>query len=36
MQVSDILRVKGNTLYTVSPDQPLAEALATMQSYDIG
>ena len=36
MQVSDILRVKGNTLYTVSPDQPLAEALATMQSFDIG
>jgi hypothetical protein len=26
MKVSDILRVKGNTLYTVSPDQPLAEA----------
>src|SRR5689334_6026441 len=23
MKVSDILRVKGNTLFTVSPDQPL-------------
>jgi hypothetical protein len=23
MKVSDILRVKGSTLYTVSPDQPL-------------
>jgi hypothetical protein len=25
MKVSDILRVKGNTLYTVTPDEPLAE-----------
>ena len=24
MKVSDILRVKGNTLYTVTPDEPLA------------
>jgi hypothetical protein len=24
MKVSDILRVKGNTLYTVHPDEPLA------------
>ena len=23
MKVSDILRVKGNTLYTVTPDEPL-------------
>ncbi len=36
MQVSDILRVKGNTLYTVSPAQPLAEAVATMAEHDIG
>lgn len=36
MKVSDILRVKGNTLYTVSPDQPLAEALITMAERDIG
>ena len=36
MKVSDILRVKGNTLYTVSPDQPLAEATRTMAELDIG
>lgn len=36
MKVSDILRVKGGILYTVSPDQPLAEALATMAERDIG
>ncbi len=36
MKVSDILRVKGNTLFTVPPDQPLAEALATMAERDIG
>ena len=26
MKVSDILRVKGSTLYTVTPDEPLADA----------
>jgi len=36
MKVSDILRVKGGTLYTVSPDQPLAEAVQTMAEFDIG
>ena len=36
MKVSDILRVKGGTLYTVSPDQPLADAVATMADRDIG
>ena len=36
MKVSDILRVKGSTLFTVSPDQPLAEAVTTMASLDIG
>ena len=36
MKVSDILRVKGNTLFTVSPAQPLAEAVATMAEHDIG
>jgi CBS domain-containing protein len=36
MKVSDILRVKGGTLYTVSPDQPLAEAVNTMAERDIG
>ena len=36
MKVTDILRVKGNTLYTVSPDQPLADAARTMSEMDIG
>jgi CBS domain-containing protein len=36
MKVSDILRVKGNTLYTIRPDQPLSQALALMSEMDIG
>ena len=36
MKVSDILRVKGGTLFTVSPDQLLAEAVTTMSERDIG
>ncbi len=36
MKVSDILRVKGNTLYTTSPQQPLAQAVAAMADMDIG
>ncbi|WOB10443.1 CBS domain-containing protein [Piscinibacter gummiphilus] len=36
MKVSDILRVKGGTLYTVSPDQPLGDAARTMAEFDIG
>ena len=36
MKVSDILRVKGGTLYTVSPDQPLGEAIKTMAERDMG
>jgi CBS domain-containing protein len=36
MKVSDILRVKGSTLFTISPDQPLAEAVETMSERDIG
>ena len=36
MKVSDILRVKGGTLFTVSPDMPLKEALETMSERDIG
>jgi CBS domain-containing protein len=36
MKVSDILRVKGNTLYTVPPEEPLARALGTMAEQDIG
>jgi len=36
MKVTDILKVKGNTLFTVAPDTPLAEALNTMAERDIG
>jgi CBS domain-containing protein len=36
MKVSDILRIKGNALYTIEPDMPLAEAVQTMASRDIG
>lgn len=36
MKVSDILRVKGSTLYTIPPEQPLAQALNTMAEFDIG
>ena len=36
MKVSDILRVKGGTLYTISPDQQLAQAVTTMAENDIG
>jgi CBS domain-containing protein len=36
MKVSDILRVKGNTLYTVTPDEPLARAIEVMADKDIG
>jgi CBS domain-containing protein len=36
MRVSDILRVKGGTLYTVSPDEPLTKAVDVMAQFDIG
>ena len=36
MKVSDILRVKGNTLYTASPDEPLAGAVSLMGERHIG
>ena len=36
MKVSDILRVKGNTLYTATPDEPLARAIEVMAEKDIG
>ena len=36
MKVTDILRVKGSTLFTVPPEQPLAEAVKTMAELDIG
>ncbi|MEY4758492.1 MAG: hypothetical protein RJA34_3390 [Pseudomonadota bacterium] len=36
MKVSDILRVKGNTLYTANPDESLSRALDLMAEKDIG
>ena len=36
MKVSDILRVKGNTLYTVTSNEPLAKAVDIMAERDIG
>ncbi len=36
MKVSDILRVKGGTLFTVAPEQRLADAVNTMSAQDIG
>ena len=36
MKVSDILRVKGNTLYTVTPSETLATAIDIMAEKDIG
>jgi len=36
MKVSDILRVKGGTLYTVTPEQLLTDAVKTMSERDIG
>jgi CBS domain-containing protein len=36
MKVSDILRVKGNTLYTAQPGQPLMEGVTLMADKDIG
>jgi CBS domain-containing protein len=36
MKVSEILQVKGNILYTVTPDQPLVDAVTTMSENDIG
>ncbi|HYP84655.1 CBS domain-containing protein [Variovorax sp.] len=36
MKVSDILRVKGNALFTITPDHPLADAVNVMAEKDIG
>ena len=36
MKVSDILRLKGNTLFAVQPDEPLAKAIDIMAEKDIG
>ena len=36
MKVSDILRIKGSTLYTVAPEESLINALKLMADRDIG
>lgn len=36
LKVSEILRVKGNTLYTAGPDTLIRDALITMSEQDIG
>ncbi|MEO7244328.1 MAG: CBS domain-containing protein [Rubrivivax sp.] len=36
MKVADILRVKGNTLYTATPEQSLHESVRAMSELDIG
>ncbi|MGE4369958.1 MAG: CBS domain-containing protein [Burkholderiaceae bacterium] len=36
LKVSEILRVKGDTLYTATPDMPIKKALETMSEQDIG
>ena len=36
MRVSDILKVKGNALFTVTPDTLLQDAVITMAEHDIG
>ncbi len=36
MKVSDILRIKGSTLFTVNPDESLVKALGLMAERDIG
>lgn len=36
MQVSEVLRVKGSTLFTVTPDSKLSDCIVTMAEHDIG
>ncbi|HJV85615.1 MAG TPA: CBS domain-containing protein [Noviherbaspirillum sp.] len=36
MKVSEILKVKGDILYTVTPDKAMAEAIEIMAEKDIG
>ena len=36
MKVSEILKVKGDILYTVTPESPLQQAISTMSEKDIG
>src|SRR5215467_1250517 len=36
MQVSEILKVKGNALFTIAPDGRLSEAVAIMSQHNMG
>jgi CBS domain-containing protein len=36
MQVSEILKVKGNALFTVAPDGKLTEAVSVMSEHNMG
>ena len=36
MEVSEILKVKGTTLFTVGPDSTLSDAVIVMADHDIG
>ena len=36
LKVSEILRIKGNTLFTASPETSVIQALETMSEHDIG
>ena len=36
MLVSEILRIKGHTLFTTPPDRPVLEAVEVMAEHDIG
>jgi CBS domain-containing protein len=36
MQVSEILKVKGNTLFTIAPEGKLSEAVSMMAQHNMG
>ncbi len=36
MQVKEVLRVKGNTLFTVTPNTKLSDCVVTMADHDMG
>jgi CBS domain-containing protein len=36
MQVSEILKVKGNALFTIAPDGRLSDAVSTMAEHNMG
>ncbi|MFN7836316.1 MAG: CBS domain-containing protein [Burkholderiaceae bacterium] len=36
MQVKEVLRVKGSTLFTITPDALLSDCVVTMAEHDVG